>query len=1010
MRSSPPRSTAAVRRVEVRLLGPISVLLDGVPSPLRNRSDLLLARLIAEPRAHPREDLAAWLWPDAPREARLHSLREGLRRLRSALGEVDAARPLLDADRATVQLRAGPELTSDFTAVRDHVAFVAGHDHRRVSACAPCLERLRSVAAAAGSAFAEGDWDASSAPVAQWVESWRSRLRGDAAWALGALADAAAERGDAVEALAASEAQLRIDPWEEAAHRRILRAYAATGRTAQAVAWYESMAARLERELGVAPDDATEELYQSILHGETAAEAEVSPIVPPPVVTSTANAFVGREADLAWFDDALARADARWFTITGVGGIGKSRLAREVGRRAGPSFRSGAAFVPLGAVTDPDRFAAEVALALRLSVAGVRDVAQHVGEWLRTREVLLVLDTLEHLPEASLVAASWVERAPGLRVLATSRERMGLACEHVWPLDGLPSQDDDGAAVRLWVARTRQLDPHRLLDPDELAGARRIGRLLGGHPLAIELAAEAGVREGASEVAQRLEEDLGWLRTARRDAQAQHRTLQQVLETTWERLEPALAQAAVALSVFSGSFDAPAADGVASVDATMLQRLVDRSLLTPGGGTWSMHLLVRRFLADRGGAEDRRRRHADWHLLRAVAATPGLRQQADPATRDDLAGRWAELVGALRWLVASSRVHDALDLAHVLCHLAMWMGWERHALALLEELQVFPPDHPWSGKLLFTRAQLAWRCRGAASAVTHAEIALGWAAEHRNAATWVETATFRGAVARNVGQQAEGVRWLELAEREARELPPAHVVAAMATYQLALARYDAERLDEALALLRDAMGRLQASGAHRILSSARSVLGVCLVRLGDPSGLDAARDAMREHVAREWDSAGDAAAALALALLELRRPAEAARAARSAEAYYARMGFAQGIHVARFYQLVATVQRRSRRETAELATTLVDHALSLGGPRPVYEALVALALLHAITDRPERGWALAARLRAEDPPPSRDAHRFLVDHGPPPAAVPVVGELPSLLLREHAAFGAHLTR
>ncbi len=1003
---APADVRSGVRSVRLTLLGPVTAVLDGVPSPLRNRSDLLLARLVTEPRPHGREELAEWLWPESPREARLHSLREALRRLRAAIGEPHSHRPALEIDRTWVRFEPPPEeVTCDWLEVREALAAVQRHEHRRLEACPACLDRLRAVVAAVEWEFAAGDWDALGPGVAEWVEGNRARLRTEAAWAWGVLADAAAERGETSEALAASEAQLARDPWEEAAHRRVMRALAASGRTAQAVARYEALAARLDAELGVTPDDATEELYQRILHGESAEEEVARPVVEPPRVTTTANAFVGRESELQWFEGALTRTDARWFTITGVGGIGKSRLAREVGRRAGPSFRGGAAFVPLAPVTDAQRLPAEVALALGLSLVGVADPARHVADFLRTREVLLVLDNLEHLPEAALEAARWLEWSPGLRVLATSRERLGLSCEHVWPLEGLSITGDDPDAVRLWTARIRQLDPTRLFDADELAGAARIARSVGGHPLAIELAAEAGATAEVGDIADRLERDLSFLATSRRDALAHQRTLHEVLASTWRRLDPGLRAAAEALSVFAGPFDAEAAAGVADTGPAVLRALADRCLLSSAGGRWSMHPLLRRFAGAIGDGAARSDRHAAWFLGRVRAAQSVLRRgEADG--RDAFAPWWEDLAAAFRHCRAAGRAHDAVELADAIHLLSLAMGWEAHGLAILEELGAVPPDHPRSGKLVFARAQLAWRCRGAASAIAHLDQGLEWAAANHQPVTWVEVATLRGAVARNVGSHAEAVRWLERAEQQARELPASHPVAALAVYQLAMSRYDAERLPEALALLDAAVGRLAAAGSERVAVHARSIRGLCRVRLGDPAGLDEAREAMRTFVERQWHGAGDPAQALALALVELGRAAEAARAARTAEAQYARISFRPGVQSARFLQLVAAVARRSRRDALSLGTSLVDHALALGGSRATFEALAAVALLHATGDRPERAAPLLARLRADEPPAAPDARRLLDRFAPPTDARPADGDLPTLLLREHAALWA----
>lgn len=996
-----------VRAVRVQLLGPVGAWVDGRPSPLRNHSDLLLARLLVDARPLPREQLAEWLWPAAPREARLHSLREALRRLRGALAEQLSGQPLLLVDRELVHLAPNPELSCDWLELQAELRAVHAHDHRRPEACAPCLDRLRRVVAAAAPGFAAGEVAELNPAVAEWVEAQRDHLRTEVAWAWGALADAAAERGDHAEVVAASEAQLARDPWDEAAHRRVLRALAAAGQTARAAQWYEALAERLQRELGVAPDDATEELYQRILHGEAADGEAAAALVEPASVTDTANAFVGREADLEWFESALQRPDARWFTITGAGGMGKSRLAREIGRRAGPSFRYGAAFVPLAHVLDPARVPTEVARALQLSVTGVGDPAKHVGDWLRSREVLLIIDNLEQLPEGADLVAGWLEAAPQLRVIATSRERLGLACEHLWPLAGLPV-GEDSAAVRLWVARTRQLDPHRELDADELRGAERIARLVDGHPLALELTAEAGADRSSLEVAAELERDLSWLQTSRRDAAAHQRTLLQVLSTTWARLDAPLAEAALAVSVFAAAFDVEAAHGVAGVGLPTLRALADRSLLTAVGPRYVMHPLIRRFADEQGDRRARAARHADWHLALAERHSASLVLRQDTAARDALAPSWDELRAAITFLCTTSRAAHVVRLALHTYQLAVWMGWDAHGLAMLDALPLDALEaEEGLGRLLFARAHLAWRCRGAASAVQRADEALRWAERHGDERCWVETASLRGAIARNVGLMAEGEHWLALAAERSAGVSDDRV-AGLAIYQLALVRYEQEQGAEARALLDRAITRLSAAGARHTAVHASSVRGLVRVRAGDAGGLEDLRDAAREFLTRGWPGAADPALALAFGLAELSRWAEAARAARSAESACQRMSFRPGLHTARFVQVVAAVGRRDRREALQLATSLVDHALQLGGSRASFETLVAVAVLHATGDRPHRALPLATLLRGVSPTPSSDARRFLDRFVPSTPEGPETSPdaLASRLLQEHAALAS----
>lgn len=754
-----------------------------------------------------------------------------------------------------------------------------------------------------------------------------------------------------------------------------MRAHAGAGRPAQAVAHYGAFAAHLESALGAAPEDATEELCERLRHGEplddAAPRAELA-------VPARPNAFFGREAELSWLAGRFSEPDVRWITLVGPGGVGKTRLALEAARRLGARFRDGACFVPLSGLKSPDELPAAVATALGIQLGNVAPT-RVIAEWLRARELLLILDELEGLHGAVPTLRAWLDRAPNLRILATSQERVGLYAEHTLPVVGLdaPSPTDawETPALRLWAARVRQHDPFRPMDDAEAAGAAAIVRLVDGLPLAIELAAESPTP--ARETAARLAEDLSGLLTGLRDVRPQHRSLELLMAATWARLDPDLAQALERLSVFTGRFDGAAAKGVADADPTTLLRLADRSLLRADAGRWRVHAVLRWSARARAGGRwaVTDRRHAEWHASLLSAAGEGLRLQADRAARDTLVAGWEDVRTAWRYAVAHRDASLLARMADALASLAAWVGWASEGRRLLDDaIDVLPFESPQRARLQMHQGLLCWRAAAADDAVAHLEAALASPAASSDASLEVRALAQLGAIRRNQGRQAEALVHLEAAVARAPAAPP--LDRAEAEYRLAVARYEREELAEARALLERVIRGFEATGSPAHAAHAAAVLGLCRVRLGDAGGVAVAQEAHRSTRRNGWFGLGDTANCLAIALLTLGRWGEAERAARTAETAYTEIGFTPGRVTAHMMQALASAGRGELDAARRHARTTAELALTLGTERPAAEALVALAAVDAREGR-TRAARIAGRLAAEPTPPSADGARLL---------------------------------
>ena len=356
--------------------------------------------------------------------------------------------------------------------------------------------------------------------------------------------------------------------------------------------------------------------------------------------------FIGRERDIEALQ--LSLAGVRLLTLTGAGGSGKTRLALEVARQAGPSFRDGVVWVELASLAEGELVAQQIATALGVREDAARSATESVLAFLQPRSLLLVLDNCEHLTEACAALADSVLRAcPDIRILATSREALGLGGERAWLVPPLttPGAATDVAAlagfeaVRLFVERAQDAVAQFTLSEQDAPLVAQICRRLDGIPLAIELAAARVKVLSPGQILDRLDDAFALLRGGSRTALPRHRTLRATIDWSYQLLTEAEQSLLQNLSVFGGGFTLEAVEAVCTHDdlaawevLDLLARLVDRSLVVvrEAAGAARYHLLdtVRQYARNRldehAAADAAQRRHAEYYLDLARDAEPHL--------------------------------------------------------------------------------------------------------------------------------------------------------------------------------------------------------------------------------------------------------------------------------------------------------------------------------------------------------------------------------------------------
>ena len=411
-----------------------------------------------------------------------------------------------------------------------------------------------------------------------------------------------------------------------------------------------------------------------------------------------ATSFVGREHEVAALGAALE--SARLVTVTGVGGVGKTRLAFQVAADVLPRFADGAWICELAAATDHESLLQVVAASLRVPPRAGVPMDDAIAAFLRIKNLLLVLDNCEHLLDpVGEVANTLIQQCPGVRMLATSREGLGVDGEQVWPLRSLTvgtSDDPDVLigfdAIRLFVERAHAVKPAFALATGNPAAVAEICGRLDGMPLAIELAAARVVSMSPLEIARRLDERFRLLTGGRRTAVERHHTLRATVDWSYSLLDERDRVVFDRLGVFVGGFDTGAAVAVASGDGIedwdvvdALADLVAKSLVvsedTEAGTTrYEMLETLRHYARERldehADADARRRRHAEHYADFAEDAGREIRGADELAWRARIRAELDNLRAAVTWSLDSLDDGDAELALRIIVGLALQQGFD----------------------------------------------------------------------------------------------------------------------------------------------------------------------------------------------------------------------------------------------------------------------------------------------------------------------------------------------
>lgn len=632
-----------------------------------------------------REFLATLFWPDQSPEDARHSLSQALLKLRSALRKQDDAHEFILADRDTIQIHPEVNCVVDAGEFSRALADCQAHAHHALEDCPSCLLHLENAINLYRGEFLKGLVVGDSAEFENWLVVYRERLRMQVLGALYHLTRSSICRRNYSLAQKYAWRQIEIEPCREEAHRELMRIFARIGQISASLSQFESCRRILATELGVEPAGETQTLFERVRAAQNGIRCNL-PTFP--------QSFVGRISDLTALEDCLQDSQCRLLSLVGPGGIGKTRLAVRTATEVINEFINGVFFVSMTPVESPEGIASTIADVLRLPISGRETHQSQLTNYLRDKEILLLLDNFEHLLEGAGSLNEILDAAPLVKIMVTTRTRLGLKAEWVFEVTGLPVPEgnlDESAeecdSVQLFRQRARQARAGLTLSDADIPSANLICRLVGGLPLGIELATGWLQYISCREIAEKIQQSSGFLKSVVNDYPERHSSIQALFDQSWKMLSEIERRVLLGLSVFQGEFGGHAAAQVATASLPVICTLVDKSLLRKivtsvqdAQERFELHPLLKQYAAEKLAVdpeEDHKIRnlHCDYYTTFLMLRKDGLIGAKQRLVLDEISKEIGNIRKSWQWAVEGrkyTQIANSLDSLYLFFETRGW--------------------------------------------------------------------------------------------------------------------------------------------------------------------------------------------------------------------------------------------------------------------------------------------------------------------------------------------------
>ncbi|MFN8495953.1 MAG: BTAD domain-containing putative transcriptional regulator [Caldilineaceae bacterium] len=665
-------------RLALRLFGGFQAQLEGklVTGFKTDKARALLAYLAVEAgQPHQRVHLAGLLWPDWPEGLARTYVRQALAHLRQVLGDKKAQFPMLLANRQLIQVNPACDFWLDVAELTKALARLPALDLQHAGP--DSVARLEAAVALYRGRLLEGFFLDGCSGFEEWQLLTGEQIQRQVVDALQFLCRWHEAQGDLVKARQYAQRCVEVEPLLDDPHCQLMRLLALIGEPNAALAHYEQYCRQLTEALDTTPPPEAAALAEQIRVGKWGSKMMIGEISPrnPAAAVPLHNLpfqsipFVGRVDELAIIAERLAQPTCRLLTLVGAGGSGKTRLVIEAAAAGLKNFSQGAYFVSLAAVAAPDLVVSAIADALKFRFYAGESPKVQLFNYLREKQMLLVIDNFEHLLDAAELLTEILTNTTGVKLLVTSRERLNVQEEWLLPLDGLDFPEtalatvniDHYSALLLFLRCAQKVQPFFTPSLADKHAMVRICRLVEGMPLAIELAAAWTRTLSCAEIAQAISQSLDFLTTSLRNVPARQRSLRATFDHSWRLLSVQEQFVLRRLAVFAGGFTSEAVTAVCASgrgegvpNLPILRALVDKSLvgLLPGE-RYHLHELLRQYagekLAEAGETQQTYKRHLEYFLQLAEVADEEIKGAQQKAWLERLEAEHDNLRAALAW-------------------------------------------------------------------------------------------------------------------------------------------------------------------------------------------------------------------------------------------------------------------------------------------------------------------------------------------------------------------------
>lgn len=677
-------------QLDLYFIGSPRVSLDGNPVRIDRRKVLaLLVYLAVTSQRHSRDELAELLYGRQDRAHSHSNLRQTLSLLRTAIG-----REHIGTDRLGVWMPCRKNIWIDVVEFRHlrkigETADFQGDLSSTISSFSKAVELFHGE-------FLSGFYLKDSTDFEDWQLLEQENLRRQQASLLQRLVEIHGERSQYEKAIDYGHKLLALDPLEESVHRQLMRLNSLNGQHIEALRQYERCRSVLKRELGESPEDETEGLHENILARKLLPEHQnltqglqqiPTPDNRPGNFQIQPTSFIERKKELSLVRGTLSMEKVRLLTLTGAGGIGKTRLAQQAAVGMSQNFVQGVFFVDLAAIHDPNHVVGAIAAVLNVRETGDESRSQldMLKDYLGTRQVLLLLDNFEHLLSSALQVAVLLASCPNLKVLTTSREALRLRGERVLkvsPME-LPSQGQNfevmkrSEAVQLFTERATAVRSTFTLTSKNIETVAEICIRLDGLPLAIELAAMHIKILTPRALLTKLKNRLNLLKGGPRDLPERQQTLRNEIDWSYDLLKPEERRIFMELSVFPVGCTLDAAEAVCfrtggepdifSILSLLTEKSLVRLVESNGEPRFRMLETIREYARERlmgsGELDALESRFAAYFLQFAEQGEPELYGPDQIQWFERIEDEYGNIQRALSWLYDQRNLVDGLRLA-----------------------------------------------------------------------------------------------------------------------------------------------------------------------------------------------------------------------------------------------------------------------------------------------------------------------------------------------------------